>query len=168
MIIGRSIEFKKIKYPSLVMGLCQKKPDYKKIYNHISSEFKKTEYFGHGPFDESFYSLMVYETAKELIEKIKTKVNKEVVLTAALLHDIGKTKLDTKKIFDKNGFVKNSSIEWHRHEKLSAVIARKYLKKEGYSKEFIEKVCYLIENHDKRKEKDLSIELKDSYKTLTF
>jgi putative nucleotidyltransferase with HDIG domain len=138
-----------------------KKPNYKKIYGFIKSKFNKTEYFSHGPFDETFYSLLVYQTAKELINNIvDTQVREDIVLTAALMHDIGKTKLDTTKIFDKNGFIKNSSLEWHRHEKLSANIAKKYLTKEGFSKEFIEEVCYLIENHDKRKESNLSIELK--------
>jgi hypothetical protein len=41
-------------------------------------------------------------------------------------------------------------------------IAKKYLKQQGYSDDFIEEVCYLIKNHDSRKDKNLSksIELK--------
>lgn len=140
--------------------IMEKKPDYKEIYEYIVREYKNTKYFGHGPFDESFYSLLVYENCRLIIRKAGLSVNEEIVLTAALLHDIGKIRLDTSNLFDEYGCKETFSVEWHRHEELSANIASEYLNNEGYPKEFIISVCDLIRNHDKRNDNNKSMELK--------
>jgi HD superfamily phosphodiesterase len=77
------------------------------------------------------------------------------------LHDIGKIKLKPSKIFSKYEVLENASEEWHKHAKLSVPIAKKFLKQIGHSNEFIDEVCYLIENHDIRGHKiqERSLEL---------
>jgi HD superfamily phosphodiesterase len=133
------------------MNEADKRPDYKKLYRIACSYFeKKKGHFASGPLDETFFTLRVFETAKDLIKLIKVKAKEKEILTATLLHDIGKSKLNIKKIITKNGFTENILEEWHRHPKLSAKLAKPLLKKLGHSKEFTENVCYLIENHDKR------------------
>jgi putative nucleotidyltransferase with HDIG domain len=138
------------------------KPDYKKIYSFIKKRFERTTHFKHGPYDETFYSLRVYESAKEIIKKLNKKVKKEPLLVAAILHDIGKTKLKSSKIFQRKPFLKKDSKEWDKHAKLGVPIAKKFLKQIGHSEDFIQEVCYLIENHDLRGNalKKKSIELK--------
>lgn len=143
------------------MNNIDKKPNYKEIYSFITTQYNKTTHFQHGPYDETYYSLRVYETAKEIMRKLKKKVNKEQVLVASLLHDIGKTKLKASKIFGKNKLLDNAFQEWTKHAQLSVPIAKKFLKQQGHSDEFIKEVCYLIEKHDSRKDKlkNKSIEL---------
>jgi len=143
------------------MNSIDKNPNYKQIYNFVKDQFNKTTHFKHGPFDETYYSLRVYESAKEIIEKLNNSVKKEQVLVACILHDIGKTKLKPSKFFSKYKFLENSPEEWHKHPKLGIPIAKKFLKQIGHSDDFIDEVCYLIENHDLRgdKLKEKSIEL---------
>jgi putative nucleotidyltransferase with HDIG domain len=142
------------------MNTIDKYPDYKKLYGFVSAEFNKTTHFKHGPFDETYFSLRVYESAKEIIRKLRRKVNVQQVLVAAILHDIGKIKLKTSKMFTPDKILKNAADEWIKHAKLSVPIAKKILKRLGHSEEFIQKVCYLIENHNFRDAKSKSIELK--------
>lgn len=134
-------------------------PDYKKIYAFVRSRFEKTKHFCHGPFDETYFTLRVYESAKEILSKIKEKADKEIILTACLLHDIGKTKLKPSRLFCRHGFLEDHSEEWHRHAKLSIPIAKRFLRSLGHSEQFIEQVSYLIENHDLRHLKQKSLEL---------
>lgn len=143
------------------MNDIDKNPNYKEIYNFICNKFLRTNHFKHGPFDETFYTMRVYESAKEIIKSIKN-VNKEQVLVASLLHDIGKIKLKISKIFTRHELLDNIHEEWHKHPKLSVPIAKRFLKKLGHSKEFIDEVSYLIENHDRRGNllKSRTIELK--------
>lgn len=142
------------------------KPDYKRIYAYVRECFNKTSYFSHGPFDETFYSLMVYESAKKIISQLDCRIYPNIdlqpLLTACLLHDIGKIDLNTSIIFSSEGMNKNVSEEWNKHAKLGVPIAKKYLESLGHSTEFIEKVCYLIEHHPLRGElmKDRTLELK--------
>jgi putative nucleotidyltransferase with HDIG domain len=143
------------------MNNIDRNPDYKKIYSIIKSRFGKTNYFCNGHLDETFFSLRVYETAKEIMSKLKIKVNRQEVLTAALLHDIGKTKLDDKKMFSETKYLKGRHDEWRKHAKLGVPIAKRILKRLGHSDEFTEEICYLVGNHDSRKElKEKTIELK--------
>jgi putative nucleotidyltransferase with HDIG domain len=132
-----------------LMNKADENPDYKRIYAYIVKEFRKTKYFWHGVWDETFYSLRVYEVSKELIKQLKKKVHTQAVLVASLLHDIGKVKI-TKEFLDR---------DWPKHAEIGARITKKYLKKLGHSKEFIDEVCYLVKNHDKRKMEDKLIEL---------
>ncbi len=131
------------------------------IYNAVKDLFESTEHFYHGPFDETYYSLRVYESSKEIIDKLNQKVSIPVVLVASILHDIGKTKINTVKVFSPAGKIDSATKEWRKHAKLGVPIAKEILKKLGHSEEFIESVCYLIENHDNRGDqiKNKSIEL---------
>ena len=143
------------------MNTIDKNPNYKEIYNLVKELFESTEHFYHGPFDETYYSLRVYETCKEIITELEQEVSTVVILTASILHDIGKTKTDPVKVFTPLGKTDDAMKEWKRHPKLGVPIAKKILTEMGHSEEFIEKVCYLIENHDNRRDeiKNKSIEL---------
>ena len=69
------------------------------------------------------------------------------------MHDVGKTKLKSSKLFKKDAIREDILEEWHKHAKLSVPIAKRFLKRQGHSEEFISEVLYLIENHDMRGEK---------------
>jgi len=135
-------------------------PDYKKIYCIVRDLFNKTSHFRHGPYDETFYTMRVYETAKEIIKKLNKKCEINVILTAALLHDIGKIRLKSISLGVKR-VKKKWKEEWRKHPKYSVPIARRILKNLGHSEEFIQKVCFLVENHDRSTEKmpEKSLEL---------
>lgn len=140
-------------------------PDYKKLYEIVRKKYQKNIHFSSGVFDETYFSLRVYESAKEIIKKLKKenkniKIKEQQILVASILHDIGKIKLNVKKVFNKNGLKKDSDKEWYKHPKLSVPIAKKILKKEGYSEKFINEILYLIENHSERNIKNKSLELK--------
>jgi HD superfamily phosphodiesterase len=136
------------------MNSKDKNPDYKKIYRFVTDKFTESLHFKHGPFDETFYTLRVYESAKKIANKLDKNVKLEPLLVSALLHDIGKTKLDISKLFDKTQILRDTfSLEWRKHAKLSTTIAKPYLEKLGHSEQFIDEVCYLIENHAKRGDK---------------
>lgn len=143
------------------MNEADKSPNYKKLYDIACKYFKKTSHFSSGPGDETFFTLRVFESARELIKLLPQSAKKEKILCAALLHDIGKSKFKIKKIIRKNIPDENGWEEWHRHPKLSAKMAKPILKKLGHSQRFIDEVCHLIENHDKRDNYDgeKSIEL---------
>jgi len=143
------------------MNSIDKNPNYKQIYKFVKDRFDKTRHFKHGPFDETYYTLRVYESAKEIIQKLNKTVKTEQVLVACILHDIGKIKLKPSKMFSKNDILENASKEWNKHPKLSVPIAKKFLKQIGHSDDFTEEVCYLVENHDLRGDKlqERSLEL---------
>ena len=143
------------------MNPIDKNPKYKETYNLVKDLFESTEHFYYGPFDETYYSLRVYETCKEIIAKLDQEVSTPIILTAAILHDIGKTKINMDKVITPAGKTDHAVKEWKRHAKLSVPIANEILTKMGHSEEFITEVCYLIEHHDHREDeiKDKSIEL---------
>lgn len=143
------------------MNSIDENPNYKQIYKFVKDKFNKTTDFKHGPFDETYYTLRVYESAKEIIEKLNKSVKKEQVLVACILHDIGKIKLKSSKMFSRHEILENAFEEWHKHAKLGVPIAKKFLKQIGHSDDFIEEVCYLIGNHDLRGDKlqERSLEL---------
>ena len=144
------------------MNSKDKNPDYKGIYSAVKRLFYKTRHFRHGPFDETYYTLRVFESAKEILKALNKKANREEILAAAILHDVGKTRLDCSLIFGDNKILDGAKKEWHRHTKLGIPIARRILKRHGHSEEFINNVCFLIENHAERgnKLKNQSLELK--------
>ncbi len=133
------------------MNKKDKNPDYKKIYEYVSKKYSKSPYFHYGVYDETFYTLRVYEMCKELIGKVSSDVKKEIVLTAALLHDIGKTEMDFDKLVKADGGFERT--EWKTHAKRGVPVSRRYLRSQGHSKEFIDEVAYLVENHDRRRDK---------------
>ncbi|MGC9778446.1 MAG: HD domain-containing protein [Candidatus Heimdallarchaeota archaeon] len=119
-------------------------PDYKKLYEIICDLYSDTNHFYYGQWDETFYTLRVFETCKQLIKKTWTKIDEEIVLTAALFHDVGKTKLDTEKKIKE---------EWDDHPTYGAEIARKILRDQGFVNDFVEKVVYLVKHHGDRPNK---------------
>ena len=112
-------------------------PDYKKLYEIICDLYSNTEHFYYSQWDETFYTLRVFETCKTLIKKSYRKIDKEVILTAAIFHDT------EKKIKE----------EWDKHPIYGAEITRKILTKQRFENEFIEKVVYLVKHHDDRPNK---------------
>ncbi|MCK5045472.1 MAG: HD domain-containing protein [Candidatus Heimdallarchaeota archaeon] len=116
-------------------------PDYKKLFEIVCDLYSDTEHFYYGQWDETFYTLRVFETSKILIKRSRVKVEEDIILTAAIFHDIGKTKLDTEKKIEKM---------WDKHPNYGAEITREILRKQGYSNGFVEKVVYLVKHHDNR------------------
>jgi len=123
------------------------KPNYRKIYSIVKELYDKTELFGHGPHDETYFTLRVFEHAKELIKLIKDDVKTQQILVAALLHDIGKAQLDITQTWD-NGMI--TQDEWDKHPLYGINISKRILSDLDHSEDFIENVCYLIENHENR------------------
>jgi HD superfamily phosphodiesterase len=116
-------------------------PDYKKLYAIVCDLYSDTEHFYYGQWDETFYTLRVFETCKMLIKRAHSKVENDIILTAAIFHDIGKTQLDTE---DK---IKE---EWDKHPNYGGEITREILREQGYSNGFVEKVVHLVKHHDSR------------------
>ena len=143
------------------MNSIDKNPNYKEIYSIITKMFESTKHFFHGPFDETYFALRVYETSKEIISKLDQNVKVQVILVASLLHDIGKTKIDESKIFLSSGTNTSMDGEWGKHPKFGVPIVRAVLTKLRHSEDFIEQVCFLVKHHDTRgdKIKNKSIEL---------
>lgn len=133
------------------MNVIDKKPNYKEVYSFIKERFSKTQLFSYGPFDETFYSMRVYETAKTILKLMNRSHKKQQILVACILHDIGKYNLKTSKLVTHNEMKYDSKNEWDKHPKLGVPIAKKLLSELGHSEEFIEQVCYLVEHHDARK-----------------
>jgi HD superfamily phosphodiesterase len=128
------------------MNSTDKNPDYRRIYRIVRKLFERSSHFSHGPYDETYYTLRVYETVKEIVAKLGRPVRKQQVLVAAILHDAGKADLDDTKLF-----TSSHKEEWHRHPKLSVPLTRSILKRLGHSQEFVDEVCYLVMHHDDRK-----------------
>ncbi|MHA1212571.1 MAG: HD domain-containing protein [Candidatus Heimdallarchaeota archaeon] len=116
-------------------------PDYKTLYEIVCDLYSNTEHFYYGQWDETFYTLRVFETCKNLIKKTRLKAEAEIILTAAIFHDVGKTKLDTENKIRE---------EWDRHPIYGAEITREILTQQGFRNEFVEKVVYLVKHHDDR------------------
>ncbi|HUT81902.1 MAG TPA: HD domain-containing protein [Candidatus Bathyarchaeia archaeon] len=119
-------------------------PDYKKLYEIVCDLYSDTDHFYYGQWDETFYTLRVFETCKTLIRKTNAKVEEEFILTAAIFHDVGKTILDTEEKIKE---------EWDKHPIYGAEVTRKILKEQGFENEFIEQVVYLVKHHDDRPSK---------------
>jgi len=141
-----------------------KKPDYRKIYSIVKKMYEDSEYFSCGHLDETYFTLRVFETAKDIIRECGKSCDAQCVLVASLLHDIGKVKLDTSKLFKKGSHMKwngDHFEEWNRHPELGVGIARDILESLDHSDEFISRVCELVKNHDLRDGKNdgKSIEL---------
>jgi HD superfamily phosphodiesterase len=132
------------------MNSKDRNPDYKRIYSIVKRIYEGTEHFRHGPFDETFFTMRVYETAKEIMGKLDRKCDRNKVLVAAIVHDVGKSKLNNDRLVKGDDMHKDVHKEWHRHAKLGVPIARRILRDLGHSEEFISDVLYLVENHDHR------------------
>lgn len=139
-----------------------KKPDYKELYGIVKDLFEKVDFLSYGPFDETYYTLRVFNVAEKIIDRLEEECDKEAVLVAVLLHDVGKIKLNFDKVFKDGEFLGSFSEEWRKHSQISVEFAEEILTDLNYPKEFIQKVLYLIEKHDLRgdKMKERAVELK--------
>lgn len=104
--------------------------------------------FGHFPFRKrSEHIKRVFMWAQRLMED-DNSIDREVVLMAALFHDIG--------------YAKSDLPENISHAENSAYLCRRYLSENGYETSFIEFVTYLVNNHSSKEllyQKDTPIEL---------
>lgn len=116
-------------------------PDFKKLYEIVCDLYSNSDHFYYGQWDETFYTLRVFEMCKEIIRKSHLAVNEDVILTAALFHDIGKIKLDTEEKIRK---------EWDDHPLYGAEIAREILTEQGFDTSFIDQVVDLVKHHNNR------------------
>ncbi|MBU1252388.1 MAG: HD domain-containing protein [Nanoarchaeota archaeon] len=139
-----------------------KKPDYKEIYKIVKDLFEKVDFLSYGPFDETYYTLRVFNVAEKIMNQLDEKCDKEAILVAALLHDVGKIKLNFDLLFKGGEFLGSFSEEWRKHSKISVEFAGEILANLNYPSDFLTRVLYLIENHDLRgdKMKERTIELK--------
>ncbi len=137
------------------MNVVDLSPNYKKLYSILVKKFNEVGYFNYGHHDETFCTLRVYETAKELIKRLRQDnfnihINDQLVLVSCILHDIGKSKVDINVIKNRvDEHSKNYVDEWNSHIIKSVPLAKEVLSAEGHSEQFIENVCYLIGNHNK-------------------
>lgn len=104
----------------------------------ISDITTKIIEFSNGNIHDINHLLKVWAFAKTIAESEKTD-NKlqEVIEVAALIHDIA-CPLCREKYGNTNG--KNQELE-------GGILARKFLSNTNYSKDFIERVVYLVEHH---------------------
>ncbi|BAU94948.1 metal dependent phosphohydrolase [Corynebacterium suranareeae] len=77
--------------------------------------------------------------------------NRELVLVAAILHDTGWAHVDESRIISEgfSGNWRKAAIRFE-HESEGCIVARRVLPSLGYSSEFIEQVCDIIDGHDTR------------------
>lgn len=141
-----------------------KRPDYERLYAIVRKRFEKTKFFRAGSLDETFYTMRVFETAKRIMNllppKDRKKVDKEAVLVATILHDVGKSVLDERKLTNLESPARGKELK--KHPALGVPIAKRILKQEGYPDAFIEKVAHLVACHAMRQhyEGKKSLELK--------
>lgn len=79
------------------------------------------------------------------------EADRELVLAAIILHDTGWAHVDEDRIISE-GFSSNwrkATIRFE-HEAEGCVVARRVLPELGYSADFVEKVCEIIDGHDTR------------------
>ncbi len=97
------------------------------------------------PFRSRFKHVMrVYGWAERILAA-ETGADAEVVLIAAIFHDIGKG-------VDKN----------RPHALVSAEMCRHYLQEKNYQPDFIERVCSAIRNHSSKSNTDIPMPIEDS------
>lgn len=103
--------------------------------------------------DDAGHFETVTTWAWALLELESDTIDKELVLTSALLHDIGWSQLsenDRIALFSSDLTISEARRLRLDHEKKGAELAMRLLSEAGYSAEFTQKVCLLIEGHDTR------------------
>jgi HD superfamily phosphodiesterase len=141
-------------------------PNYKRIYQRTVDFYNKNKIFTSGHYDETFFTMRVFETAKQIIQLAGKEIDEDSILLAAILHDIGKIGLNTR-ILEARKHPSSMSKdvradwknEWKKHPALSIPLAKEIMTEEDLSEDVIEKVCFLIENHDNRELEEPSLEL---------
>lgn len=81
------------------------------------------------------------------------QADRELVLVATLLHDTGWAHVDEDRIISEGfrGDWRQADIRYE-HEVQGCLVARRVLPDLGYSDEFVERVCAIIDGHDTRQE----------------
>jgi len=128
-----------------------KNVNYTKIYQIIKKFFEKSPYLSSGPLDETYYTLRVFVESENLINILSQngcECDKNLVLISSLFHDIGKSALLMFK--SETNDVSTNNEEWPTHPKKGVPIVSKVLDKLNFENDFIQKVCFLVANHDKR------------------
>lgn len=79
------------------------------------------------------------------------EADRELVLVAAILHDTGWAHVDETRIISEgfSGNWRKAAIRFE-HEEEGYKVARRVLPELGYSEEFIDRVCTIIDGHDTR------------------
>lgn len=125
--------------------------NYSQIYQTIKKLFQQSPYLSSGHLDETYYTLRVFIEAENLIKILSQnscKCEEHLVLVSSLFHDVGKSDLPMFKGETDNFSTKNE--DWSTHPKKGVPIVKKVLNNLNFRKDFIEKVCFLVANHDKR------------------
>ena len=141
------------------MNARDRHPDYTAIYREVVRLFRRVPLLSSGALDETYYTMRVYETCKDVMKLLRKPCDRQQVMVAALLHDIGKIKLDLRNVCGRRGFIKNAHLEWGRHQQLGVQPARRILTRMGHSEEFIDGVCFLVGNHFNKGLNDKPVEL---------
>ncbi len=105
------------------------------VKNYLKNNNGEESSIGSFPFRKrSDHIERVYMWADRLIES-ELHIDKDAILTSAIFHDVGYA----------------LSSDNSNHALHSAVICEKYLNENGYDKEFINFVTYLVRNHSNKK-----------------
>ncbi|MEA2103313.1 MAG: CCA tRNA nucleotidyltransferase [Candidatus Cloacimonadota bacterium] len=99
-------------------------PEFKEILNVVQNKYHDKDVFHH---------------TLDVLVKTPEKLN---IRLAALLHDIGKGRTKT---------LSETGVHFYGHEKESAIMAGRILKRLKYSNREIESICFLIANHMRTK-----------------
>lgn len=111
------------------------KEKYQKIFRLAKPYYKK------GREADEQHHLVVAKMISSILKKVD--LDEDIMMAAALLHDIGYAKIppEKRKTHWANKIVKN-------HMKFGAKIAREILEKVDFSREKVDKVCKIIATHD--------------------
>lgn len=102
--------------------------------------------------DDKGHAKTVTDYAYQLLEK--EKANEDIVIPAAILHDVGWSQLPRKERFLKFSPTATKEEKQQnrlKHQKESVKIAKRILRKVGYPKNWSEKILEIISQHDTRK-----------------
>jgi len=137
--------------------------NYTEIYQTIKKIFEQSPYLSSGHLDETYYTLRVFIESENLIKILSQnncRCEEQLVLISSLFHDVGKSDLAMFKSEADSFSTKNE--EWSTHPKKGVPIVKKVLSSLNFTNDFIEKVSFLVANHDKRLDfkGEKSIELK--------
>ncbi len=108
---------------------------YKKIFNLAKRYYKK------GREKDDIHHLKVAEMMQEILKEVP--LDEEIMMSAALLHDIGYAKIPKEK--RKTHWAKKVKAD---HMKYGAEMAKEILSKADYPENKINKICHIISIHD--------------------
>jgi len=97
------------------------------------------------------HSEIVTLWADSLLKETEEIVDKDVILTAALLHDVGWSRLsdDERMSLFSPSLTEDEAYNLRfKHEKEGVLLARDLLEKAGYGNDYVDRVCSIIDGHD--------------------